>query len=109
MRHGGPVGRDRTQGCKQGQSLEGGTMNHGGRPSARGSMGAWARTLAVACAGVLAFGGVAVAAPKGDPGPPEQAQGNGPPAQLGPAAAPPGKAKGHAKRQASTGGSRVQS
>src|SRR5215212_2046897 len=103
MRHGGPVGRDRTQGCKQGQSLEGGTMNHGGRPSARGSMGAWARTLAVACAGVLAFGGVAVAAPKGDPGPPEQAQGNGPPAQ----APPEAKANGHAKQQAAVPTSRA--
>jgi hypothetical protein len=39
------------------------------------------------CAGLLAFGGVAVAAPSGDAGPPEQVQGNGPPP------APPGQAK----------------
>jgi len=58
-------------------------------------MRAWAQAVAVTCAGVLALGGVAVAAPKGDPGPPEQAQGNGPPAQ-----APAPQAKGHAKQHA---------
>src|SRR4051812_27879700 len=62
-------------------------MDHGGRPSTGRSRCAWAQGIAVVCAGVLAFGGVAVAAPKGDPGPPEQAQGNGPPAT------PPGQAK----------------
>src|SRR4051812_5881906 len=49
--------------------------------------GWWGKAVGVACAGALAFGGVAVAAPNGDPGPPEQAQGNGPPAT------PPGQAK----------------
>jgi hypothetical protein len=63
-------------------------------------------TLAVAAIGT---GGVAMAAPGGDPGPPEHAQGNGPPAtppaQQG-APAPQGKAKGHAKSApAAQGGS----
>ena len=49
--------------------------------------GWWGKAAAMAVAGVLALGGVAVAAPNGDPGPPEQAQGNGPPAT------PPGQAK----------------
>src|SRR3954466_7314845 len=62
-------------------------MDHAGRPSAGRSRCAWAHGVAMMCAGVLAFGGVAVAAPKGDPGPPQQAQGNGPPAT------PPGQAK----------------
>src|SRR3954452_2485837 len=62
-------------------------MDHAGRPSAGRSRCAWAHGVAMMCAGVLAFGGVAVAAPNGDPGPPEQAQGNGPPAT------PPGQAK----------------
>jgi hypothetical protein len=62
-------------------------MDHGGRPSTGRSGCAWAQGVAVVCAGVLALGGVAVAAPKGDPGPPDQAQGNGPPAT------PPGQAK----------------
>jgi hypothetical protein len=61
-------------------------------------------TLAVAAIGT---GGVAVAAPGGEPGPPEQAQGNGPPAtppvgQRAPAPAPQGKAKGHARRAPAT-------
>jgi hypothetical protein len=70
-------------------------MNHGGRSSRGRSTRACAQAVAVACAGLLAFGGVAVAAPKGDQGPPPQAQGNGPPAT------PPGQAK---KQQAAPQG-----
>ena len=73
-------------------------MHHGGRPSAGRSKCAWAQAVAVAVAGLLAFGGVAVAAPGGDPGPPEQAQGNGPPAT------PPGQAKKQETPAATTGG-----
>jgi hypothetical protein len=73
-------------------------MHHGARPSAGRSKCAWAQTVAVAVAGLLAFGGVAVAAPGGDPGPPEQAQGNGPPAT------PPGQAKKRETPAATTGG-----
>jgi hypothetical protein len=83
-------------------------MDHGGRPSTGRSTCAWAQGVAVVCAGVLAFGGVAVAAPKSDPGPPEQAQGNGPPAQA-PAPQANGQAKQHARgttptSRAGTGG-----
>jgi hypothetical protein len=55
------------------------------------------------------MGAVAVAAPTGDQGPPEHAQGNGPPtappAQQQQAPAPQGKAKGHAKKASPPGGS----
>jgi hypothetical protein len=67
------------------------------------------RGLATFAVAAIGTGGVAVAAPGGDPGPPEQAQGNGPPAappahQQAPAAAPQGKAKGHAKTAPATPG-----
>jgi hypothetical protein len=66
-----------------------------------------AQALAVTAVAVLGMGGAAVAAPKGDQGPPEHAQGNGPPAQEAPAAVSQGKAKGHAKKQAA-GGTQTQ-
>lgn len=84
-------------------------MNQGGRPISSRSVGALAQALTVVCVGVFAFGGVAVAAPNGDPGPPPQAQGDGPPADK-PAAQgkAAGKAKQHARKQANaqSGGDR---
>lgn len=70
------------------------------------------RVFAVVTAAFMGMGGAAMAAPKGDQGPPEQAQGNGPPvtppaAQQAPAP-PRGNAKGHEKQasggQAGAGG-----
>ena len=87
-------------GCwgKQG-TLEGGSkMLHGrGRSVARAG--------AIVATAVMGMAGVAVAAPGGDPGPPEQAQGNGPP-PTAPAAqqAPRGKAKGQDKAAAPQAG-----
>src|SRR5215212_4527418 len=72
-------------------------MNQGRRPLGSGSSRAWAQAVAALSVAVLGMGGVAVAAPGGDPGPPEQAQGNGPPAQQQ-------EAPGQPKRQAPEAG-----
>jgi hypothetical protein len=87
-------------------------MDQGRRPVKWGPVRAGAQALAIVAVAVLGMGGAAVAAPKGDQGPPEHAQGNGPPAappaqQQAPA--PQGQAKGHAKQstagtQTTTGG-----
>jgi hypothetical protein len=61
-------------------------MDQGRRPLIRRSGRVWAQAVAIVSVAVLAVAAVAMAAPKGDQGPPEQAQGNGPPA------APPGQA-----------------
>jgi hypothetical protein len=71
-----------------------------------------AQLLAIVAAAFMGMGGVAVAAPEGDQGPPEHAQGNGPPAtppaaQQAPAP-PQGKAKGHQKTTSPQGGGQVQ-
>jgi hypothetical protein len=84
-------------------------MHQGRRPLIRRSGRVWAQAMAIVCVAVLAIGAVAAAAPKDDPGPPDGAQGNGPPAGVpqaqgnGPAAAAPqGQAHGVALRQAPT-------
>src|SRR5215213_7810182 len=64
----------------------------------------------------MTMGGAAMAAPKGDQGPPEHAQGNGPPAaprgnanghqkHASPQTGGQGKARGHAKADTGSGGS----
>ena len=63
-------------------------MHQGRRPLTRRSGRVWAQGAAIVCVAVLGLGAVAAAAPKGDQGPPDQAQGNGPPA-----APPQGQAK----------------
>ena len=83
-------------------------MDQGRRPLIRRSGRVWAQGMAIVCVAVLAIGAGAAAAPKADQGPPDQAQGNGPPATPqahgnGPAAAAPqGQAKGLARKQAAT-------
>ena len=54
-------------------------MHQGRRPLTRRSGRVWAQAAAIVCVAVLGLGAVAVAAPKGDQGPPDQAKGNGPP------------------------------
>jgi hypothetical protein len=81
-------------------------MNHGGGPVGWRSTRACGQALAVAVIGTLALGGAAVAAPQGDQGPPEQAQGNGPPAQQQ-APAPRGNANGTAKQAAPEAGTQT--
>ena len=71
----------------------------GGRPGR--TPGGAKRIVAAVGIALMGMGGVALAAPKDDPGPPEQAQGNGPPAHAqDPAPAPEvkAKAKGHAQQ-----------
>jgi hypothetical protein len=81
-------------------------MNEGRGPVGWRSVRACAQALAITAVGALALGGAAVAAPKGDQGPPEQAQGNGPPAQeQAPAAR--GNANGHAKQAAPEAGTQT--
>jgi hypothetical protein len=73
-------------------------MHQGRRPLIRRSGRVWAQAAAIVCVAVLGLGAVAAAAPKGDQGPPDQAQGNGPPA-----APPPPWAPGQAKEAPATG------
>jgi hypothetical protein len=82
-------------------------MRHTRGPGARRAGTLALRGLATLAVAVIGTGGVAAAAPGGDPGPPEQAQGNGPPAtppasQRAPAPTPQGKAKGQAKAAPAT-------
>jgi hypothetical protein len=62
-------------------------MHQGRGPLTRHSGRVWAQAAAIVCVAMLGLVAVAVAAPKGDQGPPAQAHGNGPPA------AAPGQAK----------------
>jgi hypothetical protein len=62
-------------------------MDQGRRALIRRSGRVSAQAVAIVSVAVLALAAVAMAAPKGDQGPPEQAQGNGPPAAPPPQAA----------------------
>jgi hypothetical protein len=54
-------------------------MHQGRRPLIRRWRRVWAQAAAIVCVGVLGLVAVAAAAPKGGQGPPDHAQGNGPP------------------------------
>jgi hypothetical protein len=88
-------------------------MDQGGGSAAWGPGRGIVRVLAIGAMALMGTGGVAVAAPAGVPGPPEQAQGNGPPAttpatQNAPApqgdARAQGKANGHQTAASPQGG-----